>query len=79
MGSDERRMFIHRAVWAIVPGIIAGSFTAGIAWATIKGEIRHVRDNVEELRDDVDHNTGQLIDHRVYEHEQITLEKYHAK
>lgn len=71
MTTDERREFVHRAAWMIVPGLLSGFLTAGAAVATIHTQIGYLQDRVEALDDVTADNRDLLTEHRVYEHETI--------
>lgn len=71
MTSEERRVFVRRGAWMIVPGLLSGALTAGAAVATIQTQITHLQKEVDEVKENVRENSDVLIQHRVYEHDTI--------
>lgn len=75
MTSQERRIFVHRAAWLIIPGLISGSFTAGIAWATLTAELDSIHDRMERIEELVRENNNTIMEHRLFEHGSIRIRK----
>jgi len=48
--NDEKRRFVHRILWLIVPGIVSGMITGGIAYGTIQTTMTYMQRDIARNR-----------------------------
>ena len=63
--NDERRQFMHRVMWLIVPGLISGLITGAVSYGIITTTIRYVQRDIIRIEKKVNEHGTEIVNLRI--------------